>query len=122
MGISSTLEKILREFGEILGKYHILDESSVWYKGLKRARDVRASRPHPFYPSLPRQVTAAFCWFPSCWHQEPLCLPGTSRAQGVSPNIVIQLAGGRARGIAGWASGDGWASGPRYKARHGSSG
>ena len=32
--LALNLEEILREFGEILGKYRILDESSVGSKGL----------------------------------------------------------------------------------------
>ena len=34
VGISSNLGEILREFGEILGKYRILDDSSLGSKGL----------------------------------------------------------------------------------------
>ena len=40
--LARNLGEILREFGEILGKYRILDESSVGSKGLKAVPRVRS--------------------------------------------------------------------------------
>ena len=39
--LAPNLGEILREFGEILGKYRILDDSSLGSKGLKKNQNMK---------------------------------------------------------------------------------
>ena len=55
--LALNLGEILREFEEILGKYRILDESSVGSKGLKiKAFELALFVSHPGLPSLKERV------------------------------------------------------------------